>query len=170
MEEKLLTFHRYKRVFRPYRATPAARRRRTRAWQRILHEREEQQLGELTERQQTRLNNALDKKYFHFSFIKMHLPSHIGESIKLIGLLDNFTTDISEHLHIRNIKDAYKKSNRVDYIKQMLFYNDRALGLEYMSQALRTLALQGYGDEQCARVLGLQSQEGKHTYSISFNS
>ena len=77
-----------------------------------------------------------------------------------MGSPDNFSTDISEHLHIKNIKHAYRKCNRVEYVKQMLFYNDRVLGLQYMAEALRILALNGYYDQQTARVLNLQSRQG----------
>jgi hypothetical protein len=49
----------------------------------------------------------LRKKIFLFKFPKMHLLSHIAESISYIGSLDNFLTDVSELLHIEIVKEAY---------------------------------------------------------------
>jgi len=53
---------------------------------------------------------------------------------------DNVTTDSSEKLHIANVKEAYRSSNKVNFIRQMLMHND------YMEETLSYLALQGLYD------------------------
>ena len=62
----------------------------------------------------------LEQKVYHFAFPKMHLPSYILDAIRRMGSPDNFNTDISELLHIENVKNAYRASNQVDFIQQML--------------------------------------------------
>ena len=88
----------------------------------------------------------------HFGYPKMHLVSHISESIWQMGLGDNFTTDISELLHISNVKDGYRSSNKVNYTRQILKYNDRHSSLDYMEETLHYLALQGWYDVDSAKV------------------
>ena len=53
------------------------------------------------------LQNTIEQCVIHFRYPKMHLLSHISESIPRMGSSDNFTTDISERLHIANVKEAY---------------------------------------------------------------
>ena len=91
----------------------------------------------------------------------MHLVSHISESIRRMGSGDNFTTDISERLHISNVKEAYRSTNKVNYIRQMLKHNDRCTGLDYMEETLSYLALQGWYDIDSAKVFNLLSAAHK---------
>jgi len=53
------------------------------------------------------LRKSIEQRLIHFGYPKMHLVSHISESIRRMGSGDNFTTDISERLHIANVKEAY---------------------------------------------------------------
>jgi hypothetical protein len=53
------------------------------------------------------LRKSIEQHVIHFGYPKMHLVSHISESIRRMGSGDNFTTDISERLHIANVKEAY---------------------------------------------------------------
>jgi len=53
------------------------------------------------------LQKTIEQRVIHFGYPKMHLVSHISESIRRMGSGDNFTTDISERLHIGNVKEAY---------------------------------------------------------------
>ena len=62
----------------------------------------------------------LETAISHFQFPKMHMLSHASNSIRRIGSLDNFSTDLSELLHRENVKEAYHASNRVQYEEQML--------------------------------------------------
>ena len=61
-----------------------------------------------------------------------------------MGSGDNFTTDISERLHLAKVKQAYRSSNKVNYIRQILKHNDQCTGLDYMEEALSYVALQGW--------------------------
>jgi len=62
------------------------------------------------------LRKSIEQRVIHFGYAKMHLVSHISESIRRMGSGDNFTTDISELLHIANVKEAYRSTNKVNYI------------------------------------------------------
>jgi len=73
----------------------------------------------------------------------MHLVRHISESIQRMGSGDNFTTNISEWLHIGNLKKAYRSTNKVNYFEQLLKHNDQCTGLDYMEETLSYLPLQG---------------------------
>jgi len=58
---------------------------------------------------------------YHFQFPKIHRLSHASNSIRRMGSPDKFSTDISELLHIENIKEAYSASNREQYEEQMFW-------------------------------------------------
>jgi len=66
----------------------------------------------------------------------MHHVSNISESIRRMGSGVNFTTDISEWLHLANVKEAYRSSNKVHYIRLMLKHNDRCSVLDYMEDTV----------------------------------
>jgi len=53
------------------------------------------------------LRETIEQHVIHFGYPTMHLVSHISESIWRMGSGDNFTTGISEQLHIGNVKEAY---------------------------------------------------------------
>jgi hypothetical protein len=91
----------------------------------------------------------------------MHLVSHISESIRQMGSGDIFTTDISEWLYLANVKEAYRSTNKVNYIRQMLKHNDRCTGLDYMEETLSYLALEGGYDIDSANVFNLLSATDK---------
>jgi len=97
----------------------------------------------------------------HFFYPKMHLMSHISESIWWMGSGDNFTTDISKQLHIGNVNEAYQSINNVNYIRQMLKHNDWSSSLDYMEEILSYLALQGWYDIDSAKVFNLLSANDK---------
>lgn len=107
------------------------------------------------------LQKRLESEYFHFGKPKMHLLSHYREFISRMGAPDNFSTDISELLHISNVKEAYRASNRVSFMRQVLAHNDRHTALDYMHQTLRWLALQGWHDKDSAAILNLISTAEK---------
>ena len=91
----------------------------------------------------------------------MHVVSHISESIRWMSSGDNITTDLSERLHIANVKEAYRPSINVNYIWQMLKHNDRCTGLDYMEGTLFYLALEGWYDVDSANVFNLLSTTDK---------
>jgi len=107
------------------------------------------------------LRKTIEHCVIHFGYPKMHLVSHISESIWRMGSDDNSTTHISEQLHIGNVKEAYRSTNKVNYIHQMLKHNDRCTGLDYMEETLSYLALQGWYDIDSAKIVNLLSAANK---------
>jgi len=74
----------------------------------------------------------------------MHCVSHISESIRQMDSGDKFWTDICGWLHIDNLNQAYRSSNKVNYIHQMLKHNARCTGFDYMEETLSYLAFKGW--------------------------
>jgi hypothetical protein len=107
------------------------------------------------------LRKTIEQCVIHFRYPKMHRVSHISESIRRIGSGDNFTTAISEQLHIANVEEAYRSSNKVNYIRQMLKHNDQCTGLDYMEETLSYLALEGWYNIYSANVFNLLSATAK---------
>jgi len=103
------------------------------------------------------LRKSIEQHVIHFGYPKRYPVSHISESIWRMGSGDNFTRDISERRHIANVKEAYRSTNKVNYIRQMLNHNDRCTGLDYMVETLSYLALQGWYDIDSAKVFNLLS-------------
>ena len=54
---------------------------------------------------------------------------------------DHFTTDIPEWLHIGNVKQAYRSTNKVNFIQQMLKQYDRCTSLDCKEEILSYLAI-----------------------------
>ena len=55
----------------------------------------------------------------HFNILKYHMMEHYVEPIKLFRTADRFNTEWSERLHIDYAKEAYRASNKKDYMIQM---------------------------------------------------
>lgn len=55
----------------------------------------------------------------HFNIPKVHSLEHYEELIRQFGTADGFNTESPERLHIDYAKEAYRASNRRDYISQM---------------------------------------------------
>ncbi|KAJ6611866.1 hypothetical protein B0H10DRAFT_2283854 [Mycena sp. CBHHK59/15] len=55
----------------------------------------------------------------HFNIPKIHSLDHYELLIRLFGTADGFNTESPERLHIDYAKNAYRASNRKDYIEQM---------------------------------------------------
>jgi len=53
------------------------------------------------------LRKTIEHRIIHFGYPKMRHVSHISESIQRMGSGDNFTPDISEPLHIANVRESY---------------------------------------------------------------
>ena len=107
------------------------------------------------------LRKTFAQRMIHFGYPEMYLVWHILESIRWMGSGDNFTTGISERLHIANVKEAYPSSNKVNYIRQMLEHNDQCTGLDYVEETLTHLALDGWYDIDPAQVFNLMSATDK---------
>jgi len=107
------------------------------------------------------LRKTIEQHGLHFRYPMMHLVRPISESIWRMGSGNNFTTYISEWLHIGNVTEAYRSTNKVYYIRQMLKHNDRSTALDYMEETLSYLALQGWYDIDSAKVFNLPSAADK---------
>jgi hypothetical protein len=78
-----------------------------------------------------------------------------------MGTGDNVTTNISEQLHIGNVKEVYRCTIKVTYIPQVLKHNNRCTGLDYMAEALSYLALQGWYGIDSEKLFYLLSATNK---------
>ena len=103
----------------------------------------------------------IEQRVLHFENPKMHLVSHIFESMRRMGSVNNFTTNISSWLHIGNVKEAYRSTNNVNYIEQILTHNHRCTGLDYTEETLSYLALHGWYDIDSAEIFNLLSAANK---------
>ncbi|KAJ7612278.1 hypothetical protein FB45DRAFT_875154 [Roridomyces roridus] len=61
----------------------------------------------------------------HFNIPKIHSLEHYEQLIRLFGTADGFNTESPERLHIDYAKNAYRASNRKDYIDQMTMWLQR---------------------------------------------
>ncbi|KAJ8521884.1 hypothetical protein ONZ45_g1435 [Pleurotus djamor] len=61
----------------------------------------------------------------HFNIPKFHQLVHYVASIRSRGSADGYNTESPERFHIEYTKDAYRASNRRDYIKQMAVWLQR---------------------------------------------
>jgi len=101
------------------------------------------------------LEATIEQLMIHFGYARMHLVSHISESMQRMRSGDVVTTAISERLHIANVKEAYWSSNIVNYIQQMVKHNDQCTSLDYMEETLTNLPLQGWYNSDSAKVFNL---------------
>ena len=65
------------------------------------------------------------KIHEHFNIPKIHSLVHYVSSIQALGSADGYNTEYPEHLHINYAKDAYRASNKCDYIEQMALWLQR---------------------------------------------
>jgi hypothetical protein len=61
-----------------------------------------------------------------------------------MGSGDISTINISEWLYIANVEEAYSSINKVNFMRQMLKYNDWCTSLDYPEETLSYSALQGW--------------------------
>jgi len=83
-----------------------------------------------------RINQALEEDS-HFNFPKLHLLSHYADQIAQYRSLPQYSTEICETSH-KPLKDAYRQSNHVDTMPQIINaytrdhnFGVRELNLEY---------------------------------------
>ena len=156
LQNLLQEFYVSKSAFRDQRATDARKKKFNTLWDCKLTESRDRGWAQARiEREYERLRAEV----YHFQFPKMHLLSHISDSIRQMGSPDNFSTDVSELLHVEMVKEAYRSTNRVNFEQQMLWYNDRYTGLAYMIQTLEYLAVRGSFDSDTAQTLRMCSRD-----------
>jgi len=107
------------------------------------------------------LQKTIVQRVKHFRYPKMYLLSHISQSIRWMGSGDNCTTGISERLHMANLKEAYRSTNKVNYIQQILKHNDWCTGLGHMEETLSYPELQDWYKIDSAKGFNLLSATDK---------
>jgi len=73
----------------------------------------------------------------HFNIPKLHSMDHYEELIRMFGSTDGFNTESPERLHIDFAKNAYRASNRKDYIQQMTRWLERQESVDRFSAFLQ---------------------------------
>src|SRR5207237_6089404 len=104
LDDGLTTFYKTKSVFRVQRSTKARTKNFQKRWATIEARGSEEGWSMLRMKAE---KEKLESAIYHFQFPKMHMLSHVSNSIRRMGSPDNFSTDISELLHIDNVKEAY---------------------------------------------------------------
>lgn len=74
-----------------------------------------------------------------FNISKIHSMSHYIDTIRSRGSADGFNTESPERLHIDYAKDAYRASNRRDYLAQMTTWLRRQEAVQTRSAYLKWL-------------------------------
>jgi hypothetical protein len=72
----------------------------------------------------------------HFNIPKIHSMEHYEPLIRLFGSTDGYNTESPERLHIDYAKNAFRASNRKDYIAQMTRWLERQEAVDRFSQFL----------------------------------
>ena len=72
---------------------------------------------------------------------KIHSLRHYTERIISFGTPDNFDTEYTEHQHITDAKDPYRKTNKVNPVPQMVKYVERRTALQLKYQYLNSLLI-----------------------------
>jgi len=132
LREYLRVFHETKDIFLRFRVGKKAKRAAADVHKTLLQEQTEVQasLQDLTNSEKARLRqeNTLElrelvdeilKAGAHYNFLKIPLISHYMEQIPNFGVLGQYSTDISETIY-KAFKDAYRRSNRVNSISQIV--------------------------------------------------
>lgn len=112
------------------------------------------------------LQKTIEQHVSYIRNVKMSLMSHILERIWWMGSGNDFTTDISEQHIIRNVKESYQSTHKVNYIGHMLMHNDWCTEPDYMEETLLYCALYGRYNIGFAIVCNLLSAANKlqHTH------
>jgi hypothetical protein len=76
------------------------------------------------------------REQVHFNIPKVHSLEHYEQLIHLFGSADGFNTESPERLHIDFAKNAYRASNRKDYIQQMTRWLQRQENVDRFSEFL----------------------------------
>ena len=71
---------------------------------------------------------------------KIHALAHYIPRIRTWGTPDNFDTEYTEHQHIKDAKEPYRKTNKIDPIRQMVKHVERRSALEMKQVYLDTIA------------------------------
>jgi hypothetical protein len=73
----------------------------------------------------------------HFNIPKLHLLSHFAGHIKKFGSIPQGSTEFTEAAHKEQINDEFRRSNRVNYIPQILAGYDRRHSMKMKSYEVK---------------------------------
>ncbi|KAJ7447660.1 hypothetical protein FB451DRAFT_1535820, partial [Mycena latifolia] len=89
----------------------------------------------------------------HFNIPKIHSMEHYVDLIRLFGSADGFNTESPERLHIDYAKNAYRASNKRDYIIQMTHWLRRQEAVDRFTLYLEWVRNGAYRrDEDVSRI------------------
>ena len=148
IDEYLRQFHQFRHIVGEFQAGKADREDAAKAAQEV----EEDQARQATIHQYFQLTStqggkrsAEDREKRHqavhnrlqqatFNFPKLHLLSHYGSQVVDFWTLPQYSTEITEALH-KPLKDAYRRSNRVDAVELILdmFSRDYAIRMRELN-------------------------------------
>jgi len=98
----------------------------------------------------------------NFDLPKLHSLGHYASSIQLFGMMDNYNTEQSEHLHIDLAKNAYHATNRKDEYPQMTAWLERREKIERHSAFIDMKQ----DSQQCAQPQRVIGPPRTHTQSL----
>ena len=148
MDEYLRRFHQFRHILGEFRAGEADCEDAAKAAQEIEEDQAQQatihQYFQLTSTQRAKrsaedrqvrqqaVHNKLQQATFNFP--KLHLLSQYGSQVVDFGTLPQYSTEITEALH-KPLKDAYRCSNQVDAVEQILdiIYRDYAIHMRELN-------------------------------------
>ena len=110
--------------------------------------------------------DAIDKTS-HFNFVKMHMPVHYAAHVKWLGTIGAYSTEAGETAHKQQLKDAYKHSNRNNYVQQLIEYWTRISALKMCKQNMVRWAKEGVYSHRTIQVLNLLPSSGTLSSPLS---
>ncbi|KAH8804139.1 hypothetical protein DL96DRAFT_1474768 [Flagelloscypha sp. PMI_526] len=85
-----------------------------------------------------------------FNIPKLHFTGHYVHLIQLFGTTDNYNTEATERLHIDQVKDAYRATNRKDEYPQMTLWLSRKEKIQqhhrFIERRLQSIKLHHIGE------------------------
>jgi len=90
----------------------------------------------------------------------------MSDSVRRIDSFNSFNTNISTRLPISDVKVVYSSTHNVDYIWQMLKYNDCCICLDNVEETLLYVAIQDWFDIDSVNVFNLLSAANKWQNSL----
>ena len=73
---------------------------------------------------------------------KLHLLVHYCSHVQRFGNIPMYSTDVGELAHKVQIKEGYRRSNKNDAARQILFYYDRIHAVSMRMLTLHALQVQ----------------------------
>ena len=182
--EYLRVFHETKNVFLRFRAGKDAKIAAAEAHKNLLKDQSQASVNHLTGSEKAKLpqENALERRELvddmlqegaHYNFATMHVISHYAEQIPKLGVLSQYSTEISECMH-NWLKNAYRWCNKVRLISQIVMNHIRDHTFNMKDLTIRACTQQA-GDstasvgKQPKDVKMYSRLQGKIDHGIVFN-